>query len=297
MSIVIKKKETVRNTPILNYALVLCIPILLSFLAGTSVKSVNTLNRNTALSTLGDCEDQLKQQTTNNQNLMRITDTLTFLKQEFKKTIVELESSLPAATDDKVKLNKWNYTEKDPKLLKWERDVNLLRESYIAEFDKSFQNQINNQFDLFSEIILLYKLVLENEINKVNEKLEQNATNAATAQISAAAAKIPTPSGSDPCFQEKMQLINLNQQISDIKSDLRNCQSELMDNKRSMDQVKGNSNKAIVEKLKSELKFVQENSIPKINQSLFGKSSKMDQLKDELSNKVNNMLIEINNIK
>ena len=284
MAIVVKKKESVRNTPILNFALVLSIPILLSFLAGTTFKSVNVVNKNTANATIGECEVALEKQMLINQNLQKISDSLVFLKKEFKNNIKVMESDLQSLpSDDMRRIRQWIISDKDPVLFKWDRDLKALRETFKADFDNSFHQLIDNQFELFEEVIALNKVYLENQIDEVTKKANINPES-------------PT-NPNDPCFSEKMQLLTLNGQISAANADYKNCQTELLDAKRTIEQLKSNSNRIIVEKVKVELKTIQENLIPKINQSLFGKSSKMDQLKDELSSKVNNILLEINNIK
>ena len=300
MSMIVRKKGQVRNTPFLNFLLVASLPLLVSFLGGMAISSASDLNQQSRKSTLKDCESLLLKKNEDVNNLIKIADSLMVLKEIYTQNIRELQQNLTLLSPDDIsRINQWQYTQKDVTINRWEGKFSLFRQTSTEILDQNYLRMVDFIFGLFEEIRLLNALTFDNSL----EKLKENARKE----------NIPIQTPTDPCAQEKIQLIQLNQQISDLKSDLRGCQgnqvadlrsdlnmckNELAVAKRQLDLLRSNSNRPALEKIKIEINFIQSNIIPKIQSRWLNLSpARIDQLKEELESKLNIIAMELGHVK
>ena len=153
MSMIVRKKGQVRNTPFLNFLLVASLPLLVSFLGVMAISSASDLNQQSRKSTLKDCESLLLKKNEDVNNLIKIADSLMVLKEIYTQNIRELQQNLTLLSPDDIsRINQWQYTQKDVTINRWEGKFSLFRQTSTEILDQNYLRMVDFIFGLFEEI-------------------------------------------------------------------------------------------------------------------------------------------------
>jgi hypothetical protein len=236
MSVTIRKKEEPRNTPLLNFLLIACVPVLLAFLGGISTGKSSGMNIKEYEAKLKDAEKQLNKAKEDFALLIILTDSLDVLKKGFSEEVNALERELDEVMEagDVSSISRWE-AKREITNKSYVVDIGLLKKEG-EKINPDYQSIIKKSVGILEDYQLSQIMKLTILYNQQKELLNQGALDQLknlqeeTAQATEQA-------------NVESQLRDKDDEIKDLKRDLKDCQrsnNAAGDNAEPKNQIKKN---------------------------------------------------------
>lgn len=268
MSVTIRKKEEPRNTPLLNFLLIACVPVLLAFLGGVSTGKSSGMNIKEYEAKLEDAEKRLSSTSEDLRLLSELNIQLDSLFSAFRDEIFALETELPGAMaeqDGGFKLSQWTG-KRSALFTNWQDRTETLRRNLRDKISESQRTAVDKGVALFSN----YQIMTNGRL-----------TNAYNYQLS---------------LQTQGQVSALEQARADLEKERENMakEDEMRDKDRKISELEdelskykkagGVDNSAAKAQIETAVQAIRSEVIPSIPSGMF--TTKGDKAKDMLNAKL-----------
>lgn len=279
MSVTIRKKEEPRNTPLLNFLLVACVPVLLAFLGGISTGKSSGVNIKEYEAKLEDAEKRLRSTSEDLKLLSELNIQLDSLFGAFRDEIFALEAELPGAMaeqDGGFKLSQWTG-KRSALFTNWQERTETLRRSLRDKISEPQRPSVDKGVALFSNYQIMTNGRLTNAYNH-QQSLQAQGQVSALEQARADLEKERENMAKEDVMRGKDRKI-----------------SELEDELSKYKKAGGTDNSPAKERIKMNVQAIRDEVIPLIPTSLLSK--KGDQARELLRGKLDAISDAVQSIK
>lgn len=225
MSVTIRKKEEPRNTPLLTFVLVACVPILLSFLGGISAGKSSGMNKKEMEAKLADYEKRAQEAETYLQLYSGLSIQIDSLFSIYKDEASKLEEKLDeaiVADDDGASLDDWKRKKRTFNG-DWEDTVEALRKKTLKEASQNHQETLTKEINVFIRFLELKDRSFDNKVREIG-KLQLNEAQLALQEQEEELQKQEKEN------ETKEEMRQQKRKIEQLEDDLRSCQKGGTDN-------------------------------------------------------------------
>lgn len=217
MSVTIRKKEEPRNTPLLNFLLIASVPVLLAFLGGISTGKSSGINIREYQKRLEETENELKKAQDDLKLIVGLTDSLDALKKIFSEEVNALEMELPQVIADGggISASQWEG-KRDATNMRSVTNIELL-EDMGEKINPDYLPIVQKSIGLFKDYRTGMMLKLTNLYNEQKKLLNQGAMDELR-QLQEETAKATEKANMESQLRDK------DDEIKDLKRDLKDCQ-------------------------------------------------------------------------